>query len=82
MVKTIAIMNEVYEELVRRKRPNESFSKELMRIIGERRPITDFAGVWKMSDEDIKKMKDAIKESRIESTKRTMERIKEWNRKY
>ena len=60
--KTISIMNDVYELLVRYKKPNESFSEELRRIVPKKGDIMECAGLCAhMGDneaEDIKKTID------------------------
>lgn len=66
MVKNIAIMDSVYRELVKRKRPNESFSEEIGRLMGKR-SIMDLAGSLKISDEEAEKIKSNIKRMREES---------------
>lgn len=45
--KTVALDEEAYEMLRREKRPDESFSDVVKRVARKRKPLTDFAGVWK-----------------------------------
>ena len=45
--RTVALDTESYELLRRNKRPDESFSDVVKRLAKPRRPLTDFAGIWK-----------------------------------
>ena len=50
---TITISLEAYEALLRVKRPGESFSDVILRLVKKHRSITDLAGVWHdISDEE------------------------------
>ncbi|MCH8004122.1 MAG: antitoxin VapB family protein [Nanoarchaeota archaeon] len=61
--KTITIMNDVYERLVRNKKKDESFSEELRRIVPEKGNIMECAGLWAdLSDKDVDEIKNNIKE--------------------
>lgn len=57
--KTISIMDDVCQILVRHKKPNESFSQELRRIIPKKGDIMECAGLWshlgETETEDLKK---------------------------
>jgi predicted CopG family antitoxin len=48
--KTIALDHEAYALLAKSKRPGETFSDVVKRTVRPRRPLTDFAGVWKGMD--------------------------------
>lgn len=48
--RSVRLTKTAYEELERRKRPDESFSETVQRLAQER-PIADLAGVF--SDEDV-----------------------------
>ena len=72
MVKNIAIMDEVYKELVRNKRQRESFSKEIMRLLGKKGSIMDLAGSWKISEEEANMMKKDINELKQRTTKKIL----------
>ena len=75
--KTISIMDDVYELLVRHKRKDESFSDVIRKVFVRKKDIMRFAGAWKdISDEDTKKMKDFIKKMRKDSTKEFLRNIK------
>lgn len=50
-VKTITITLEAYEALLRLKRPGESFSDVILRLVRGRRSLMDLAGVWRDIDE-------------------------------
>lgn len=75
MVKNIAIMDTVYEELAKRKRPNESFSGEIKRLMAAKGDIADFAGAWKIAPEELDKMKETLKRVKRASTRRVIERV-------
>lgn len=75
--KTISIMDDVYELLVRSKKKEESFSDELRRILPKRGSILECAGLWAdLSDEQAKRMEGSIKKSREYTRKHVMERLK------
>ena len=59
--KTISIMGDVYELLVRNKKPDESFSEELRRLVPKNRNIMECAGLWAhMNDKEAEDMKKHI----------------------
>jgi predicted CopG family antitoxin len=63
--KTISIMDDVYELLVKNRRDNESFSDVIRRALSKKKDIMKFAGIWKdMPPERIEAMKKAIEMSR------------------
>ena len=69
VTKTISIMNDTYNILLRKKRKDESFSDVIRRITSVKRDVMDFAGVWKdISDKDINKIKKLIEDLRKKST--------------
>ncbi|MBI4449108.1 antitoxin VapB family protein [Candidatus Woesearchaeota archaeon] len=76
MARNIAIMDSVYEELAKRKRPDESFSAEIRRLIGTKKNILEFAGVCKMTAEESREMHALVKKLRADSDKRIVERIR------
>ena len=45
--KTVALDEEAYAALRRAKKPDESFSDVVKRVVVPRRPISDFVGIWK-----------------------------------
>lgn len=62
--KTISLDDEAYNRLKREKNGNESFSdvvKRLTRPI-KRKSLLDFAGIWDLSSDEEKLMKNALKE--------------------
>ena len=75
MVKNIAIMDSVYEDLAKRKRPNESFSGELKRLLAVKGDIADFAGAWMISAQEVRTMKETIHRVKEASTRRLIERV-------
>ncbi len=75
--KTITIMEDAYELLVRNKRKDESFSDVVRREFSKKGSILDLAGEWSdLSDKDAKEMEKAVKKSREYTRKHVMERIK------
>ena len=75
--KTLTIMDDAYELLVRQKKPNESFSEEIRRIVPKKRNLMEFAGSWsKMSDKEVKEMKKEIKNLRKMANKSFLKSIK------
>lgn len=74
--KTISIMDDVYELLVRNKRKEESFSDELRRVIPKKGNIMECAGLWAdLSGKQVEEMEKSIKKLRKSSTKSLMRRI-------
>ena len=75
--KTISIMDDAYELLARQKKPNESFSEEIRRLVPKKGNIMECAGLWAdISDEQAKQMEEAIKKSRQYTRKHVMEKLK------
>jgi len=74
--KTISIMDDVYELLARNKKPNESFSEELRRLVPKKGSIMECAGLWThISDKEIEDLKKSIKQLRKDSYKSLLRRI-------
>ena len=74
--KTISIMDDVYNLLVRNKKPDESFSEELRRIVPKKGNIMDCAGAWAhLSDKEAEDMKMSIKQLRKNSYGSMLRRI-------
>ena len=75
--KTITIMDDAYELLVRNKKKDESFTDVIRREFSKKGSILDLAGAWSdLSDNDIEEMENAIKKSREYTRRHVMERIK------
>ena len=68
MAKNISLSDEAYKKLSLEKRPDESFSDVVLRLLPKRRPLKDVVGK-KLIDKDI-----SLSDIR-EITKRSMERI-------
>lgn len=67
-------MNDAYEILLRNKMQNESFSKVIRRAF-EKKDIMSFAGSWKkISDKDIKKIKEDIENIDKKATKEAVKK--------
>jgi len=52
VVKTITISLKAYEALLREKRPGESFSDVILRLVERSGDIMDLAGCWRDVDDD------------------------------
>jgi len=52
VVKTITISLKAYEALLREKRPGESFSDVILRLVEKSGDIMDLAGCWSDVDDD------------------------------
>ena len=73
--KTISIMDDVYEALVRNKKPNESFSEELRRLVSKNGDIMECAGLWAhMTDKEAENMKKHIEDFGKKFTKSLLKR--------
>jgi len=68
----ISLKHEAYQRLLALKRPDESFSDEVLRLIDKRpqKEIMGSFGIWKdLSKEDIRQMEEGIKTSRMKTLK-------------
>lgn len=73
--KTISIMDDVYELLVRNKKSNESFSEEIRRIVPKKGNIMECAGLWAhMSDKEADDIKKNIEDFGNKFTKDLLKR--------
>lgn len=54
MTKVISLSNEAYQTLRNSKKPGESFSDVVMRVVGEKKKksLLEFAGTWEGDDID------------------------------
>lgn len=79
--KTISIMDDAYDLLVRNRRKGESFSSVIRRITEKKRDIMEFAGIWQnKSDEEIEDMKKFINDLGKKATKDLLRKTKhDWN---
>ena len=76
MVKNIAIMDSVYEDLAKNKLTGESFSTEIKRLLKcQKKDILQFAGVWKLTDEESKRRHDLVKKMREETDRHILKRV-------
>ncbi len=64
--KTISITEDVYEELSKLKRPQESFSDELRRLASSKGKISECAGLWAnlMTKDEMDSVEKTIEERR------------------
>ena len=73
--KTISIMDDVYETLVRNKKPDESFYEELRRIVSKKGNIMECAGLWAhMSHKESENMKKHMDDFGKKFTKSLLKR--------
>ncbi|MGH9876473.1 MAG: antitoxin VapB family protein [Nitrososphaerales archaeon] len=56
MGKTITITREAYEALAREKRSNESFSDVVLRLTSRKAKLSDYFGIWDMTDAEYDKL--------------------------
>ena len=79
MVKNIAIMDSVYDLLMRNKRANESFSKEIVRLVDKKKSLAQFAGAWKMSKKEADDMKAIIRKMKEDSMEHVLKKVaRDW----
>jgi len=72
--KTIAIMDDVYGKLKAMKKPDESFSDELRRLLATKGKLSDVFGAWKDVDEqEAQRREDLIRKMRGLDKKRSQE---------
>ncbi len=63
-VKTITISSVAYEALVREKRPGESFSDVILRLVKKSGDLMELAGSWKgVSDEFVEEFLKGVREA-------------------
>ncbi|MFH1073444.1 MAG: antitoxin VapB family protein [Nanoarchaeota archaeon] len=68
--KVISIMDDAYELLRKNKKPNESFSEVIRRVVPKKRNIMEFAGAWAdMTDAEADRMMRNIAEVNEKLTK-------------
>ena len=79
--KTISITDDVYSELVRVKRPEESFSDEIRRLVRRKGKLSDCIGLWAkwMTKEQMNEIDENIKKRREMSRKAKEEKMRLWN---
>ena len=70
MTKLISLTDDVYEDLSRKKLPNESFSKTIKRLTSKKKNIfMDLAGKWPGGNEEAKRIFDEVLKERHTYTK-------------
>jgi predicted CopG family antitoxin len=79
MAKNIAVADDVYDELKRLKRRDESFSELLRRLIKTRGAISDLAGSATMSTEEWMKLKELKKEQAARDKERALSLVAHQN---
>ncbi len=74
--KVISIMDDAYDLLVKNKKPGESFSEVIRRVVPKKKNIMDCVGLWSyISDEEIKDMKKGIEDFNKKFNHDLMKRI-------
>ncbi len=77
--KTVALDEEAYELLRRAKRSDESFSSTVKRLAHPRRPLSDFAGMWKdMAPKDRRGMQRVYSDLRAADERRAERVAARW----
>ncbi len=72
--KTISLPESIYNQLIKYKSKNESFSETIKRLLEKQQPsLLTFAGRWK--DVDVEHLKMEIKRQRDESDERLNDRL-------
>ena len=79
MAKNIALADDVYNELKRLKRRDESFSELIRRLIKTRGMISDLAGSATMSSEEWLKLKKLKKDQAKSDKERSLSIIAQQN---
>ena len=60
--KTLTITEDAYRVLARQKHKDESFSKEIIRLLDKKGSIMDFAGAWAhLSDKEAEEIEKAAR---------------------
>ena len=76
--KNISITTEIYSKLKRVKRPNESFSGVIARLLKKRKSPFEFIGIWEEWD-DFTMFEEGINKARKEDRKKIIQIVNTWN---
>jgi predicted CopG family antitoxin len=49
--RNVAVRKDVYDALLKEKRPQESFTRVFQRLLNQRGPLEDLAGAWGKSED-------------------------------
>ena len=79
MAKNIALADDVYKELKRLKRKDESFSELIRRLIKTRGMISDLAGSATLSSEEWMKLKELKEVQALQDNERATSLISQHN---
>ena len=79
MAKNIALADDVYKELKRLKRKDESFSELIRRLIKTRGMISDLAGSATLSSEEWMKLKELKEVQALQDNERSTSLISQHN---
>jgi len=76
--KTITVSEEAYEILASHKKPGESFTEVIKRVLGDRKKksIMDYWGAWEGTDEEFERIFREIDEMWREASNRMEERTR------
>ena len=76
--KNISITTEIYSKLKRVKRPNESFSGVIARLLKKRKSPFEFIGIWEEWD-DFTMFEEGINKARKDDRKKIIQIVNTWN---
>jgi predicted CopG family antitoxin len=80
--KTIAVDSEAYALLSRAKKHGETFSDVVKRSLKPKRPLMDFAGLWKDLDKkELAEIRRSIEAGRRLDRAREKRLLERWNRR-
>ena len=76
--KTIAIGDDVYRNLARTKKPGESFTDQIRRLMERQGKLTDCIGLWSkwMKAEEMSSIEKSIADRRLQSRRSKEEKEK------
>ena len=76
--KNISITSDIYTKLKKVKRPNESFSRVIGRLLQKRKSPFEFIGIWEKWD-DFTMFEEGINKAREEDRKKIAKIVSTWN---
>ena len=74
--KTVALDTEAYELLRRQKKSDESFSDAVRRLAKPRKPLSEFAGIWKNLSRKERRELDGVYAALHEADQRHSDKIR------
>ncbi len=67
------MMDNVHKKVIKCKLENSS--KEIMRFIGKKKSIAEFAGAWKMTEKEANEMKKTVAQIKADMTASVMQKL-------